>query len=185
MTNSRFYFGRFDTLRSRIARKPGLFTLVFIAVLLFMFKPTRIATGYLIPSAVRVEIADWYASIWEDKNWRNTLVIPLDEHPLADTVCFLYDQDSFIVMKLFQNRNGVRRTLQYIRPTDLPIVAIDKIEYEDSTVEILHYFHRKRIHKNIQRNAPKRSFSKEQLQLDAKELFSLYQQFRPMFLKPE
>lgn len=141
--------------------------------------------GYLIPSAIKIAIADWYAEAWEDMNTRKTIVIPLKNHPRADTVWFLYDQDSFFVMKVYSNRNGIRQELQYLRPTDLPILVIDKTYYPDSTVEIRNYFHRKRMHHKSQLDAPKRVFTKEQRQMQAKELFSLYYQLRPLYVKPE
>lgn len=159
-------------------------TAVFVFVLLFLFKPTRLAMGYLVPSYFKIKVADWYVEAWEHMNGRKTLLVPLVNHPLADTVHFRYDMDSFFIMTVYQNKDSMRRSLQYLRPTDLPVVVIEKRYYSDSTVELLNYFHRNRLYRKVQRGREKRAFSKQDREQSARELRAIYRQMHPYYQKP-
>lgn len=172
-------------LRARIkakhAKRYGVVFFILLGFILFVVKPARIALGYLLPDFIRVEIADFYVDIWDEKKWSNTKIIVPQEGSI-DSIIFLVDQDSFIVLKTIERRDSTRRITQFIRPTDLPIVAIQRVVSPHSKKREVNYLHRYEIYRKT--NAEGVIDMQEETRLvDETDLKKLYKDARKFYPK--
>lgn len=168
-------------IKAKHAKRYGVIFFMLLGIILFAVKPACIALGYLLPDFIRVEIADFYVDIWDEKKWSNTRIIVPQEGTI-DSIIFLIDQDSFIVLKTIERRDSTRRITQFIRPTDLPIVAIQNKVSVHSKIREVNYLHRYKLYRKT--NADRVIDMQEETRItEEKDLKKLYKEARKYYPK--